>query len=255
MPSLGRFLRQIRESLHNPRTRRALSREKAAQRVGLSTAYLIQIEKDLRVPTPQALQLLTAGYGLTAAQARHIRELREPPVPVLSGDIVRARIRQSPAVLDRLTRLDHAQVIAAYFDPFWNLLAANHTMHDTFPALAEAGNLLLWHFSTDARERLPDWELETAQMVALLKPTLGVHRRAADARQLLTRLQHDYDFQRMWTRSCEITYHRDPTTPLRIRTVTDHLRAINVEASTVSDVHGYVRLYQGLSLPEGAMGR
>ncbi|WP_405183632.1 helix-turn-helix domain-containing protein (plasmid) [Nocardia sp. NBC_01377] len=247
MPSLGRFLRQVRESTLNPRTGRPISQETAAHRVGLSTAYLVQIERDLRIPTPQALQLLTTGYTLSAAQIRHIRELRDPPIPVLSTEIMRARIRQSTAIAERLRILDEAEVRAAYFDPFWNLLAANAGVHDMFPGLDGVDNLVVWHFSEHARDRLADWGNEAASVVSALKATLGLHRRSPGARTVLGRLRHDPDFQGLWNRTTRISYHRDLALPLRIRTAHEQSRSLHVESSIIAEVHGYIRLFQAIA--------
>ncbi|WP_109524873.1 MULTISPECIES: helix-turn-helix domain-containing protein [Nocardia] len=247
LPSLGRFLRQVRESGTDSRTGRPISRETAAYRVGLSAAYLTQIERDLRTPTPQALQLLTTGYGLTAAQTRHITELRAPPVPAPPIDTMRARVENNPAIRRRLRGLGRAGVLAAYFDPFWNLLAANPEMHQTFPGLEQTGNLALWYFSREARERLPEWDLEAAAVVSALKATLGVHRRAVGARAVLAQLQHDSDFRRLWTHTTDIAYHRDRATPLRIH-VAGQVRELDIETSVISDVHSHTRLFQAVTV-------
>lgn len=245
LPSLGRFLRQVRESGTDSRTGRPISRETAAYRVGLSAAYLTQIERDLRTPTPQALQLLTTGYGLTAAQTRHISELRAPPVPAPPIDTMRARIENNPAIGKRLRGLGRAGVLAAYFDPFWNLLAANPEMHHTFPGLEQTGNLALWHFSRDARERLPEWDLEATAVVRGLKATLGVHRRAAGARTLLAALQHDPYLRHLWTGDIGITYHRDPATPLRIR-YTGGVGHLDIETAIINDIDSYTRVFHAV---------
>lgn len=249
LPALGPFLRQVRESLRHPGSSKHLSREKAATRIGLSAAYLQQVENGTRVPTPQALQLLASGYSLSAAQIRHIRELREPPVPLIGLDTQRARITHTPALLERLDDLDRADMLAGYFSPLWHVLAVNNTLERALPGLRETGNLALWYFTSTAQEVLVDWDQEATHMVAWLKAILGQHRSTPDAQDLLARLQADEQFCTRWSDSTDIAYRRDVQRPLILRTTQAQHVAVNVETSTVTDTHSYIRLLLGVRKP------
>ncbi|MFD8248123.1 helix-turn-helix domain-containing protein [Nocardia sp. NPDC059691] len=248
-PELGPFLRQIRESIRPPGKSKHLSREKAAIRIGLSAAYLQQVENGVRVPTQQALHLLASGYSLTAAQIRHIRELREPAVPLVGVETLRASVAHTPALLERLDDLDQVDMLAGYFSPLWHVLATNDSLERALPGLNEAGNLALWYFSPVAHEVLVDWDQEATQMVRWLKPILGQHRSAPGTRQLLARLQADEQFYTRWTGSTDIAYRRDVDQPLILRTAQGGHLAVNVETSTVTDTHGYIRLFLGVRKP------
>ncbi|MGW5219891.1 helix-turn-helix domain-containing protein [Nocardia sp. NPDC004085] len=248
-PALGTYLRQVRESIRPPGASKHLSREKAATRVGLSAAYLQQVENGVRVPTQQALQLLASGYSLTAAQIRHIRELREPAVPLVGVETLRARVAHTPALLERLDDLDGVDMLAGYFSPLWHVLAVNDSLDRALPGLEEAGNLALWYFTATAREVLVDWDEEATQMVRWLKPILGQHRSAPATRQLLTRLQANEQFYTRWNNSTDIAYRRDIDRPLVLRTAQGEHLAVNAETSTVTDTHGYIRLFLGVRKP------
>ncbi|MBF6302440.1 helix-turn-helix transcriptional regulator [Nocardia amamiensis] len=134
---MGPYLRQIRESIHQAGTSKHLSREKAATRIGLSAAYLQQIENGDRVPTPQALQLLASGYSLSAAQIQHIRALRDPATALVGLEALRARVAQVPAMLERLDDLDRVGMLAGYFSPLWHVLAVNNSLEHALPGLRE----------------------------------------------------------------------------------------------------------------------
>ncbi|MBF6341580.1 helix-turn-helix domain-containing protein [Nocardia abscessus] len=249
VPALGPYLRQIRESIHPPGSSKHLSREKAATRIGLSAAYLRQVEDGTRVPTQQALQLLASGYSLSAAQIRHIRELREPPVPLIGLDTLRARVTQTPALLERLDDLDRADMLAGYFSPLLHVLAANRNLDQALPGLPETGNLALWYFTPAAHEVLIDWDQEATHMVQWLKAILGQHRSTPAAGQLLARLQTDEQFYTRWSDSTAVAYRRDAQRPMILRTGHGEHIAVNVETSTVTDTHGYIRLFLGVRKP------
>ncbi|WP_028478737.1 helix-turn-helix domain-containing protein [Nocardia sp. CNY236] len=249
LPTLGPYLRRIRESIHPADTRKHLSREKAASRVGLSAAYLRQIEDGNRVPTLQALQLLASGYCLSAAQVKHIRELREPAIPLIGLDTLRAQVGQTPQILERLDHLDGVGILAGYFSPLWDVLAINNRLEQALPGLRDAANLVVWHFLPPARQVLANWDLEATQIVLRLKTILGRHRTSTASRKVLTRLQCFEEFRTRWTDSMDVTYRRDPWRPLRLHTITNHTVEVSIETSTVSDTHGYRRLLLGIRRP------
>ncbi|MFE9328259.1 helix-turn-helix domain-containing protein [Nocardia sp. NPDC052278] len=244
LPTLGRYLRRIRDHDNDH-----LSREKASVKIGISAAYLVQIENGARVPTPEMVKQLATGYRLSAAQTKHLLELRAPSADVPAVETMRAHIHRTPSVLERLDDLNSAGMVAAYFGPLWHVLAANDSMRQVFPGIHEAGNLLVWHFLPIAKDVLVDWEREATLMVQILKATLGRHRKATLARRLLSRLQRDDDFYRMWTTSTHISYRRAPGVHLHIRTADNTLASLSIETSIVADAQTYIRLYQAVRKP------
>lgn len=251
LPSLGRYLRQIRERQHHPGTRRRLSREQAARRIGLSAAYLNQIESDRRVPTRQALQLLATGYGLSEAQFEFIKELRDPPVELRDLTDTRQRHTATAAMAERLARLDQWQIMAGYFDPLWYLVSANHSLRQAFPGLKEAGNLAVWCLSPTAEPVLLDPPREIAQMAALMKTALGRHRSSAAAERLLRQLARSARFRTAWTGDIDVAYTRRPSDPLYIKQGRD-VFAVSVEDSIIPDGATYLRLILGIRTPLSA---
>ncbi|WP_433678805.1 helix-turn-helix domain-containing protein [Nocardia sp. CA-119907] len=243
--TLGRYLLQIREL-------KGLSREKACAQIPLSAAYLGQIESGVRVPRPEALKLLAIGYELSSAQFKHLRELREPSVDLVGHEQMRARLRATPGVLERLDDLARAHMLAGYFDPLWHVLVANHWLYEVFPDLDRAGNLVVWHFLPVAKDILLEWEREAHVMVQMLKAAVGHHRKSSLSRQLLTRLGRSDDFYRLWTTSTEISYGRHSTEHLHLRPGVNQLSSISIETSTVDDVNTYYRMFLGMRKPASA---
>ncbi|WP_433206659.1 helix-turn-helix domain-containing protein [Nocardia sp. CA-107356] len=247
-PTLGRYLLQIREL-------KGLSREKACAHIPLSAAYLGQIESGVRVPRPEALKFLAIGYELSSAQFKHLRNLREPSLDLVGHEQMRARLRATPAVLERLDDLARAHMLAGYFDPLWHVLVANHWLYELFPDLDRAGNLVVWHFLPVAKDILLEWEREAHVMVQMLKAAVGHHRKSALAQQLLTRLGRNEDFYRLWTTSTEIAYGRHATEHLHLRMGENRLSSISIETSTIDDGNTYYRMFLGVCKPTSATGR
>ncbi|WP_280421511.1 helix-turn-helix domain-containing protein [Nocardia carnea] len=244
VPSLGRFLRQVRERQRHPVTGNKLSRELAARRIGLSGAYLVQIENGSRVPAMQALRLLASGYDLSDAQCRYVRELREPSEPLVDHSGSQSGMGLRGLVRERLEEWDRAGVIAGYFDPLWSVVAGNSELFSAFPELDRIGNLALWHFSDIAQAVLCDWEHEARQMVAMLKPALGRHRGAHASRNLLAQLAGNEDFCMIWTEYSEIAYAREPGDLIRFNGAGGRY-SVNLEVSAVAAGRHCMHLYQG----------
>lgn len=197
MPSLGSFLRQVRENIIIARTGRSLPRERAAQRIGLSVYYLSQVETGVRTPTADALRLVAEGYQLTADQAAYLHTLRDPPQPL--PETLCTPTEDLRTLTDRLTDFDSGGIVAAYFDPLWNLIAANPSFARAFPGMDEPGrNWVSWHFSDSGRHHLHNWDAESALMAALLKPGLARHRESDSAHRLLDRLRTRSGFAAAW---------------------------------------------------------
>ncbi|MCM6774409.1 helix-turn-helix domain-containing protein [Nocardia sp. CDC159] len=233
VPSLGRFLFQVREA-------RGLSRRQARLRTTISETHIRDIEKGDRAPSPELLQTLIAGYQLSDNQARHARELLAPPLDLTPTETLRAQIQQHPRMLDYLDYLDNERgILAAYTDPLINLLAVNDRMERAFPRLREVGNVAPWIFDHYSEGVLTDRDNEKDQVVALLKAAMGVYRETPQTAHLLRRLRPCAEFNRYWTTRTRIAYGRDTTDYLRWRDqatgehVAAYISSMNVEVKDV----------------------
>ncbi|MBF6331799.1 helix-turn-helix domain-containing protein [Nocardia transvalensis] len=246
MPSLARFLLQIREE-------RQMSRRQVRLKTTISETHIRDIEKGVRLPSPELLQVLIVGYQLNDSQARHARDLLAPPLDLTPTETLCAQVQQRPRMLDYLDYLDHQQgILAAYTDPLLNILAANDRMLRAFPLLDQAGNVAPWIFEDHYSEHvLTDRDNEKDQVVALLKGAMGVYRHAPQTAHLLRRLRPCAEFNRFWLTRSRIAFGRDTTDYLRWRdqaTGVHHAAYISAMNVEVKDV----LLYLAVPVPDPA---
>ena len=212
VPSLGQYLRAEREA-------RGLSRERVTAVATMSAAHLAAIEKEIRVPGRQILQLLADRYDLDDAARSHLEALHAPALDFVPQQL-REQVAATPALAERLADLDTVGLIAAYLDPAWNVLAANNTFRRTFPGLAEAPVGAQWFFGPVARQVLVDWDHETALLVRFLKADLARYRVAPATWRLLRQLERDDDFYRLWSADTAVAVGRDTGDLMRMRELT-----------------------------------
>ncbi|MEV0437010.1 helix-turn-helix transcriptional regulator [Nocardia sp. NPDC050413] len=93
LPDLGRWVRQVRED-------RGLTRPEAASRIQVSEDLIKKIELGDRPASPTVLEQIITGYEMNESQARHTRELAEPPTPLPSIEQLRARPVASGSIGD-----------------------------------------------------------------------------------------------------------------------------------------------------------
>ncbi|WP_167331907.1 helix-turn-helix domain-containing protein, partial [Nocardia cerradoensis] len=116
MPDLHIWLDQVRQE-------RGWSREIAAARARISTAYLFKIEHGRSVPTIDTLASIVRGYDLDPTQRRHTYDLWNPPQRLPADDELRRQIA-TPEVNAHLAYLDAADIICAYTTPLSTVLTA-----------------------------------------------------------------------------------------------------------------------------------
>ncbi|WP_280449677.1 helix-turn-helix domain-containing protein [Nocardia brasiliensis] len=210
IPTLGTTLQSIRKGL-------GLTRLTAHNRHGVSTSYLYEIEADKQQPKLETLDAMITGYKLDTLLARHLRQLRSAPADLMPTQQLRAQVRSNRDWMSHLDDLQHRGVLAAYLDPFWNVLACNELFPSAMPGLEKTYSMPAWLFSPLAREVWVDWEKEAAWNVAYNKAILGLYRESQQARDLIRQLGTNSEFRRVWASSIGVKYGRDSNSLLHVR--------------------------------------
>lgn len=213
LPTLPTTLRHIRDHLR-------LSRVTAHARHGISPSYLSQIERGERTPSIETLETIIAGYKLTPMLARHLRDLRTPAQELPAVDDLRQRVSENVGFMTYLLDLDAREVLAAYVDPMWNVLACNGLFWSSIPDRNDTECIPAWLFSPIARTVLLQWRSEAAYSVATIKGALARYRDSEQARVLVRRLRSNKDFQELWSDTIDIAYGRDTNHLLHARNPT-----------------------------------
>lgn len=215
LPDLGRWVRQVRED-------RGLIRSEAAGRLQISEDLIKKIELGDRPVSPTVLEQFITGYEMNESQARHTRELTEPPATLPSVEQLRAR----PVACEHHTTLrsvDERGWLGAYLDPLWNVVYANQRFRDELPDLADYDdNLAQWFFhpgstTPTAEPLLVHWDAAATYMVASLRAKLGIYRTSPRALQLHETLSTAPVFRKLWTSSAEVAYGFTTVQPMRVR--------------------------------------
>ncbi|MFF0492946.1 helix-turn-helix domain-containing protein [Nocardia sp. NPDC004068] len=221
VPVLSTFLGQIREQ-------RGLDRTDAASMIALSTVYLGQIESGRRRPSPEMLDSIIAGYGMTAAQAGHARNLLADPLDLPSVEWFRRQVAEMEGLTWHLADLSAIRVPAVLLDPVAEVLASNADPALLMPGLLEVGNYVSWCFTPSASEVLLDWPAEADFAVSALQRSAGRFRSSRRLHRLLRSLSTSEEFIRRWSALTEVTYlrpidhcmvYRDPDTGIRSATI------------------------------------
>jgi transcriptional regulator with XRE-family HTH domain len=175
---LARFLRSRRdrvrpEDVGFPLGRRRLAglrREEVALLAGVSSTWYTYLEQGRPGvhPSREVLDSLARALRLDEDETRHLHRLADEAGAVQPLDAV-----VSPAELATLlVRLGDASPYPLYaFDAYGGLIAWNQaatTYYTDFAELpAERRNMIWWLIATaEAKERLPDWESDTRDVVA-----------------------------------------------------------------------------------------
>lgn len=210
IPTLGTTLRSIRDGL-------GLTRLTAYDRHGISYSHLYEIEADKSTPKLETLDALISAYKVEPPLARHLRELRSPPADLLPTERLRGRVTSNRDWMSHLDDLQHRGDLAAYLDPFWNVLACNELFLSAMPGLEKTYSIAAWLFSPIAQEVWVNWEEEAAWNVAYNKAILGLYRDSQQARDLIRHLGPNSEFRRIWASSVDVNYGRDSNSLLHIR--------------------------------------
>ncbi|WP_197521724.1 helix-turn-helix domain-containing protein [Nocardia sp. 852002-20019_SCH5090214] len=238
MPNLHIWLDQIRQE-------RGWSREIAAARARISTAYLFKIEHGRSLPTIDTLASIVQGYDLDTAQRRHTYDLWNPPRRLPADDDLRHQIA-TPEVNAHLAHLDSAHIICAYTTPLATVLTASDRLYDALPGLRHSGNnLALWFFQPSARELVVDWDDEAPHVVAALRAAIGPYRNSHHARALLRTLAADPQFAELWrAHPTAVSYGRPSGKPVLLQhTGSPDPAAISLQISEFRSPHAIVVAY------------
>jgi transcriptional regulator with XRE-family HTH domain len=138
------MLRLIREDL-------GLSRFTAHDRHGISASYLFEIETDRYIPKLEALEMIIAGYTVDSLLGRHVRELRAPPEDLAPVDKLRQAVTDNVDWISHLDDLERRDVLAAYVDPIWDILACNDLFRSALPGIEKTDSIPIWIFSPIAQ--------------------------------------------------------------------------------------------------------
>ncbi|MFD3706175.1 helix-turn-helix domain-containing protein [Nocardia sp. NPDC058658] len=211
VPSFSATCKRIREN-------RNLSRAEAKRWHGISPTQLFRYEAGTGVPPAAALDTLIAGYRLGAPMERHLRELRDPALPLASIAALREHILTRPGAAEYLAGLDTRGILAAYIDPMFNVLAANSLLHAALIDLDDFPSIPRWIFSQPGRTTLIDHAHEADQIVARLRAETGRFRVSEQAADVVRYLGADPEFARRWLTSSSVAYGRDANDLVHVRT-------------------------------------
>ncbi|MEU7768789.1 helix-turn-helix transcriptional regulator [Nocardia sp. NPDC049190] len=140
----------------------------AARRAGISASYITKIERMRTASQPDTLERLIRSYDLDPMQARHTRELCEPPIDLTPVAELRDRVTTHER-LAHLDYLDHNGVLAVYADPLRNVFAADTSFQYVFPGLDTAhSNWVARYFQPLAEQVAVQWDHEADYIIATL---------------------------------------------------------------------------------------
>ncbi|MFI6041970.1 hypothetical protein ACIA8C_10065 [Nocardia sp. NPDC051321] len=199
-------LRQIRDH-------KKISRAKTYRRLDEAATpnYLYELERGLYKPSQTMLDGLVTGYHLNKDQARYLHELSYPSVDLESEEELRRRVTSRAEFSAHLQDMQKRGMPGAYMDPVFNVLMCNDLLRSVLPGLDEAGSILVWMFSSVAKELVVDWERHAPGAIAMTKGVLARYRHTEQAEKVLRKLSHDDDFRRIWVSNIDVVYGRDST--------------------------------------------
>jgi len=247
IPSLPDYLEHVRTDL-------GWSRRQVSNLGDVSLHQLRHVEHGTRNATAEVVDQLIAAYQLTAAQARYIRELLMPAVPLPYPPGLGSQVRRTPDLIAHLAELEDRGVLGIYTDPIGNVLALNTPMRAAFPELEQIGNTIRWWFSPPAPQAVVDWDTETDLVVAWFKAAIARHRSAPEVGDLLGDLSRHGAFLWPWVHSTRVVYTRPTDTPLRLRRLPDGREySVIVQSNEESDSR-HIRLHTMIPLERSDRG-
>jgi transcriptional regulator with XRE-family HTH domain len=204
--ALGAFLRARRElvrpedagiPVRGLRRVPGLRREEVAMLAGVSAQYYLRLEQGRdRNPSVQVLEALAGVLQLDAESTGYLMELGRPRTR-------RRATRPAERVpAGTLTLLDTLNVPAFVVNRYRDVLAANPLAVALSPLMAPGTNRLIALF-TDPQAAVyhPDWEQNTAGVVAQLRAEVGTETDDARFQALVGELSLKSErFRRLWAR-------------------------------------------------------
>ncbi|GAA3549883.1 helix-turn-helix transcriptional regulator [Microlunatus spumicola] len=205
---LGDFLRARRELLRPEEVglpagarRRVpgLRREEVALLAAISADYYLRLEQGRdRHPSEQVLEAIADALQLDRESRAHALELaRDRPAGSATR---RPPTRKVPAGVSLL--LDALGVPAFVLDPYRDVVAVNALATRMEPSLVVGSNRLVTLFTDPAAQAYhPDWEANTASVVAQLRADIGAAEDDVRYQALVGELSLRSDrFRRLWAR-------------------------------------------------------
>lgn len=203
---LGEYLRACRQRLRPEdvgfpaRTGRRVSglrREEVAVLAGISVDYYQRLEQGRdHSPSAQVMTALVRILRLDGAATNYVFTLAGlPPPAATSGQLEEEHVPTGTLGLLAALTLP-AFVVGRYYD----VLASNPSARILSPALRPGQNRLMSMFLNPAEhDRYGDWELSTAQLVAVIRARLGTHAHDPRFQRLVEQLsEHSERFRMLW---------------------------------------------------------
>lgn len=206
---LGDFLRARRELVQpedvglvpGPRRRVVgLRREEVALLAGISAEYYLRLEQGReKHPSEQVVAALAAALQLDREGMEHALRLARSRPSTRRSAATRPREKVPVGVL---TLLDTINVPAFVMNRYRDVLAANALATRLEPSLASGANRLLSLFTDpDVRGYHPDWDQNTASVVAQLRADIGADQDDPHFQSLVGELSLKSErFRRLWAR-------------------------------------------------------
>ncbi|MFC8361871.1 helix-turn-helix domain-containing protein [Streptomyces griseorubiginosus] len=204
--ALGAFLRARRELVRPEdvgiparglRRVPGLRREEVALLAGVSAQYYLRLEQGRdRHPSVQVLEALAGVLQLDTESTAYLMELARPRVRR------RATRRTERVPTGTLMLLDTLNVPAFVVNRYRDVLAANPLAVALSPLMAPGTNRLIALFTDpQAAEYHPDWEQNTAGVVAQLRAEVGTDTDDERFQALVGELSLKSErFRRLWAR-------------------------------------------------------
>ncbi|MFI9508407.1 helix-turn-helix domain-containing protein [Nocardia sp. NPDC052566] len=242
LPSLADYI-----SFH--RGRLGLTRPALAKRAYVSIGTITKLERGEQTGlNPSTLNSLAEALELTTAdERRHLDELTRVhiPRPWFPQELRSEVTEHERAMLDALMPQP-----AAYCNERWDVVAANEAYEALFPGRLEAVNAMRWLFSPAGRAAIVDWETEAAADVARMRGILAHFGNPAVGVALLSQLQSDPDFARLWLER-RVRFDRAVDEPEHVHTasgpvsVTMQLQSLPAQVDWLHLVIAVVHPYSG----------
>ncbi len=202
IPDLGTTCRSLRDE-------RGLTRDQAAHELGYSAVHIGRVERRKQDPTSSFMEAIISGYRLDQTMAAHLHDLNTPAIPLPPPTQFRDYVRDDPTLAMNLARFQTRGALAAYVDPFWNVLVRNDLFARTLGGLDNTESIAMWLFSDDSTPTLLDPESERSWAVKILKGALARHRTSVQADDLVAGLASNREAQRLWSTSVSVSRGRD----------------------------------------------
>lgn len=190
-----------------------LRREEVALLAGISNEYYLRLEQGRdQHPSEQVIDAIASALQLDDASRMHAIELSR------ARPAVKKRVAKKPESVPDGVRMLLATINTPAFvmNNYRDILAVNRLATALDPTLTEASNRLISLFTDpEARSYHPDWDDNTASVVAQLRADIGAHEDDPRFQAIVGELSLKSDrFRRLWARH-DIRATGSPTAIIR----------------------------------------